>query len=381
MKTVRCLVACSLVVGLAACSPLIARPVAVGSRITLPGTDAPSVLVSLMDGTPQAGAELRTVLRATARGGERVIVLDRRGGGLLASSVAPASPVTSVPRAPARVPANATTYQEAQYRKAASGYRSSLRRARRALRLARRRELTAWAAAVAARAESALAGQREDRGGLSSALNTAAADLSSLAQAGLNVGDRKVIAILGGAVPVPGPGQPLTGLQGSTVVVAGSGGSGSGQAALRASLLAASASRVVVLTQATGAELAAAVSQGLSGAMADSVLSILFGAGSARLSPAALAQLRRIGRLMTTDGSATATIIGYTDDLPAPGGNPALSRRRADAVGAWLTGHGVSSARLQVLGVGATDPAAANTRGGQPLDRRVVVVIDPAPGA
>jgi outer membrane protein OmpA-like peptidoglycan-associated protein len=205
--------------------------------------------------------------------------------------------------------------------------------------------------------------------------------LSSLAQAGLNVGDRKVIAILGGAVPVPGPGQPLTGLQGSTVVVAGSGGSGSGQAALRASLLAASASRVVVLTQATGAELAAAVSQGLSGAMADSVLSILFGAGSARLSPAALAQLRRIGRLMTTDGSATATIIGYTDDLPAPGGNPALSRRRADAVGAWLTGHGVSSARLQVLGVGATDPAAANTRGGQPLDRRVVVVIDPAPGA
>jgi outer membrane protein OmpA-like peptidoglycan-associated protein len=44
----------------------------------------------------------------------------------------------------------------------------------------------------------------------------------------------------------------------------------------------------------------------------------------------------------------------------------------------WLTAQHVAAGRLQAFGYGDTDPAAPNTPAGQPLNRRVVVVIDPA---
>jgi outer membrane protein OmpA-like peptidoglycan-associated protein len=80
------------------------------------------------------------------------------------------------------------------------------------------------------------------------------------------------------------------------------------------------------------------------------------------------------------DVRATATIDGYTDDLPVPGGNLRLSELRAQAVMNWLITQGIPAGRLQAFGYGATDPLAANTPAGQPLNRRVVAVIDPALG-
>jgi outer membrane protein OmpA-like peptidoglycan-associated protein len=47
----------------------------------------------------------------------------------------------------------------------------------------------------------------------------------------------------------------------------------------------------------------------------------------------------------------------------------------------WLVDHGVAAGRLQAFGYGDTDPVAPNTPNGQPLNRRVVVVIDPAVSA
>jgi outer membrane protein OmpA-like peptidoglycan-associated protein len=76
--------------------------------------------------------------------------------------------------------------------------------------------------------------------------------------------------------------------------------------------------------------------------------------------------------------SATVTINGYTDNLPVPGGNLRLSELRAQEVADWLIAHGVAAARLQAFGYGDTDAVAPNTSHGQPLNRRVVVVIDPA---
>jgi outer membrane protein OmpA-like peptidoglycan-associated protein len=75
---------------------------------------------------------------------------------------------------------------------------------------------------------------------------------------------------------------------------------------------------------------------------------------------------------------SAASIDGYTDDLPVPGGNRRLSWRRARAVLDWLAAHGVQASRLQAVGHGSADPVAPNTPQGQPLNRRVVVVIDPA---
>jgi OOP family OmpA-OmpF porin len=69
---------------------------------------------------------------------------------------------------------------------------------------------------------------------------------------------------------------------------------------------------------------------------------------------------------------------GYTDDLPVPGGNLRLSRLRAEAVMNWLIAQNVVPGRLQAFGYGDTDPVAPNLPDGQPLNRRVVVVIDPA---
>lgn len=75
---------------------------------------------------------------------------------------------------------------------------------------------------------------------------------------------------------------------------------------------------------------------------------------------------------------ASADINGYTDSLPAPRGNRELSEERAEAVLAWLKAHGVAPGRLQASGHGSTDPIAPNTPHGQPRNRRVAVLIDPA---
>jgi outer membrane protein OmpA-like peptidoglycan-associated protein len=135
----------------------------------------------------------------------------------------------------------------------------------------------------------------------------------------------------------------------------------------------------MLLTRAIDDQFAALVRQALDGAITDTLTNVLFGLGQYRLRPAALPQLRRLLRLLTINyPDATATIVGYTDDLPTPGGNQRLSQLRALAVQRWLVAHGLASSRLQTFGDGDADPVAPNTPNGQPLNRRVDVVIDPA---
>jgi OmpA-OmpF porin, OOP family len=92
----------------------------------------------------------------------------------------------------------------------------------------------------------------------------------------------------------------------------------------------------------------------------------------------ALVQLRQLLRLLTVSyPDADVTINGYTDSLAVPGGNLELSWKRANAVLLWLVAHGVAPNRLQAIGHGAADPFAPNGPRGQPLNRRVVVIISP----
>ncbi len=173
---------------------------------------------------------------------------------------------------------------------------------------------------------------------------------------------------------------PPAGLLGSTVVVADFPPSDSEEAAWRASLMQAGAAGVTLLTTATDDQLTRLVREALDGAITDTLTSVLFGLGQYSLSAAALPQLEKLLTLLTVEyPDATATIIGYTDDLPAPGGNQRLSQLRAQAVADWLIAHAVAGSRLEVFGAGDTDPVAPNTPTGQPLDRRVDVIIDPAP--
>jgi outer membrane protein OmpA-like peptidoglycan-associated protein len=182
------------------------------------------------------------------------------------------------------------------------------------------------------------------------------------------------------ATALSAPSVPAS-LQGSTVVVDDFPGSDDEEAAWQAALDQSGAERAVILTPATDTQLNATVQQGLDGAVTDTLTSVLFSLGSFTLGPAALPQLRRLLHLLTvTYPDATATIDGYTDNLPAPGGNLQLSLRRAREVLTWLIANKVPASRLRAIGFGATDPVAPNTSVGQPLNRRVVVIIDPQVG-
>ena len=142
------------------------------------------------------------------------------------------------------------------------------------------------------------------------------------------------------------------------------------------------AARAVVLIPATDDQLAGVVRQGLDGAIIDTLTSVLFARGQYTLQPAALSQLRHLLHLLAvTYPHATATVNGYTDNLPACRGGAAISccpgSARRQYCGGYVTNK-IAAGRLQAFGYGDSDPAAPNTSGGQPLNRRVVVVIDPA---
>lgn len=351
------------------------------SALTLPAA-RPTELVVITD--PEAPSAMETVgalLADTVRAGEHIIIIDDRGGALLASSVAPTPPNEEAPKPPVTLPADPTSFQKARYTQANHQYQKALQQAWRALRYRLQAELTSWIEGVVARAQSRARQLDAGSPDITIALAEAAADLSSLRQSGYIVPQTIVICGISSAAAPSAPSVPAN-LLGSTVIVSGFSGSDDDEAAWQVALDQGGASRTVILTPATSSQLDATVRQGLDGASTDTLTSVLFGLGSFTLGPAALPQLRRLLSLLTaTDPNATATIDGFTDSLPTPGGNLQLSQRRAEAVLTWLAANGVAASRLQAVGFGDTDPVAPNTPDGQPLNRRVVVIIDPVTGS
>ena len=338
-----------------------------------------SVLVVVTD--PGSAAVMRAtgaLVEGTVRASERVIILSAQGGALLASGKAPDSPSMSVADPPV-APRHPTTFQRARYEHAVEKYRTMVSRDRAALVSRQQEQLSAWAAALVARATSRPDLQSTQGTDVGADLGAASSAIASMRQAGLPYGTPAVIAVMAAgqaAAPVP-----AAGLQASTVVVNDFPGSTAAQTAWQSSLVQDGAARAVVLTPATGDQLMSVVKQGLDGAITDTLTSVLFARGGYTLQPVALAQLRHLLHLLAvTYPHATATVNGYTDNLPVPGpgGNLLLSRRRAQTILRWLVAHNVAAGRLQTFGYGETDPVAPNTPGGQPLNRRVVVVIDPA---
>jgi outer membrane protein OmpA-like peptidoglycan-associated protein len=342
---------------------------------------SPSVLVVITD--PQSAAVMRAtgaLVEGAVRGRERVIILSTRGGAPLAEGKAPPSPTVSVPDPPV-APKHPTSFQRASYNHAVATYRTTVARDRAELLSRQRGQLRAWAESLVAQAASRPALQSAQDADVGADLGAASSVIASMREAGLPYGTPAVIVVM--AVNKAATPVPAVGLQDSTVVVNDFPGSTAEQAAWQSSLLQDGAARAVVLTPATGDQLAGVVTQGLDGAMTDTLTSVLFARGQYTLQPAALPQLRHLLHLLAVEyPHATATIDGYTDSLPVPGkgGNLLLSLRRAQAVLQWLTAQHVAAGRLQAFGYGDTDPAAPNTSDGQPLNRRVVVVIDPAVG-
>lgn len=102
---------------------------------------------------------------------------------------------------------------------------------------------------------------------------------------------------------------------------------------------------------------------------------IHFESGSARLTNIAKAILDEVALRMKQEPSATAVVIGYTDDRENTGANQDLDRRRAEAVRDYLvTRHGIDPTRITVEGRGTSDPIGDNTTAeGRLRNRRVMI--------
>jgi OmpA-OmpF porin, OOP family len=105
------------------------------------------------------------------------------------------------------------------------------------------------------------------------------------------------------------------------------------------------------------------------------VYGIQFATGKADILPASENVLQEIARMMQQNPEVKLRVEGHTDSVGSAASNQTLSEKRAQAVVAWLTAHGVNSARLEAKGWGQTKPVADNgTDDGRAKNRRVELV-------
>ncbi|HVO56997.1 MAG TPA: OmpA family protein [Dongiaceae bacterium] len=102
------------------------------------------------------------------------------------------------------------------------------------------------------------------------------------------------------------------------------------------------------------------------------VYGIHFDTGKAAILPDSEDTLKQIVLLLQNDASLKLRIEGHTDNQGNAAANQVLSEKRAQAVVAWLTAHGVAAGRLTAKGFGQTKPIADNSSDdGRAKNRRV----------
>ena len=105
---------------------------------------------------------------------------------------------------------------------------------------------------------------------------------------------------------------------------------------------------------------------------------ILFASGSSTLNQASITSLTQFANSLQSNPDTNVQIFGHTDSQGGDKINIPLSNSRAVAVQNFLTGQGVSTARMTTQGLGSSQPVAAeDARGVQALNRRVEVFILP----
>ena len=100
---------------------------------------------------------------------------------------------------------------------------------------------------------------------------------------------------------------------------------------------------------------------------------INFATGKAEITPDSGKTLEQIAALLTKKPNWKLRVEGHTDNVGQAKANVELSKKRAEAVKAWLTGKlSVAAARLTTEGLGDKKPVAPNTTDeGKAKNRRV----------
>ncbi len=101
-----------------------------------------------------------------------------------------------------------------------------------------------------------------------------------------------------------------------------------------------------------------------------------FATDSAVLTSAATAALDKLLNQQGDRHFARVEVDGYTDATGSDAHNQALSKRRADAVAAYLREHGLKADAFAATGHGEANPAASNdTVEGRARNRRVEISL------
>jgi outer membrane protein OmpA-like peptidoglycan-associated protein len=137
-------------------------------------------------------------------------------------------------------------------------------------------------------------------------------------------------------------------------------------------------------TKVSGGKDTATVSEGKGNTAVDLATDVLFAFDSARLSPAAQAELADTARLIRERAKGPIRVEGHTDSVGSASYNLGLSQRRAQAVRDALARLlAARPTQFSVQGFGATKPVAANKNPdgsdnpkGRAKNRRVTVVFN-----
>ena len=105
---------------------------------------------------------------------------------------------------------------------------------------------------------------------------------------------------------------------------------------------------------------------------------ITFAFNSAQIAPQFQGTLSDVAAVLKQYDKTTVVVEGHTDDVGSAQYNMQLSRERAQSVASYLASSGVAGARLQVVGMGESQPIASNaSEAGRAQNRRVEIRIMP----
>jgi outer membrane protein OmpA-like peptidoglycan-associated protein len=105
---------------------------------------------------------------------------------------------------------------------------------------------------------------------------------------------------------------------------------------------------------------------------------VSFDFGKATVKPAFYLTLDKLAEVLHKYDRTVVHVVGHTDSIGSNAYNQGLSERRAQAVGSYLSGHGVPYNKLRTEGRGELEPRDTNeTEAGRQLNRRVEIFVKP----